>query len=271
MCGQLGIIFGTKRRRQEEIDHLSDIFTDLLILSERRGPHATGIAWLNRDSEHGLYKQPVPAQEFIEDRKYGRVLSGISNKTTILMGHTRWKTRGDARNNLNNHPIKTKFTLGTHNGTITNADYLFRRYGLPRLAEVDSEVIFRIADSILDQSRFDIPKLMERLSLCRGQMSAVMAAKTDPAIIVVIKGNKPLEFRYHKRYRVLLYASEGDFLDMILSDDPAWTDIPTDPMSLLAISCEDLLSMIGRPLHFNATPKQVSNRQCSGNQHNIQR
>jgi len=252
MCGQLGIIFGTKRRRQKEIDHLTDLFTDLLLLSEKRGPHATGIAWLNRDGEHGLYKQPVPAQEFVEDRKYGRVISGVSNKTTILMGHTRWQTRGDSRNNLNNHPIKTKVILGTHNGTITNADRLFRRYKLPRVAEVDSEIIFRIADSVLHESSIDTDRLAGKLLLCRGQMSAVMASKTDPETIIVIKGNKPLELRYHKKYRVLMYASEGDFLDITLSD-PAWVDIPVEPMSLLIIPCGDLLGLTLRPMKFCTT------------------
>lgn len=262
MCGQLGIIFGTKRRRQEEIDHLTDIFTDLLLLSEKRGPHATGIAWLNRDGEHGLYKQPVPAQEFVEDRRYRRVISGVGNKTTILMGHTRWQTRGDAQNNLNNHPIKTKFTVGTHNGTISNADRLFRQYKLPRVAEVDSEVIFRIADSVLCQSNIDTNRLAAKLSFCRGQMSAVMASKTDPGTIIAIKGNKPLELRYHKRYRALMYASEGEFLDMVLSD-PAWVDIPVEPLSMLIIPCNDLLGLTLRPMDFCATPRLLSKQQSS--------
>lgn len=262
MCGQLGIIFGTKRRRQKEIDHLTDLFTDLLLLSEKRGPHATGIAWLNRDGEHGLYKQPVLAQEFAEDRKFRRVISGVSNKTTILMGHTRWQTRGDARNNLNNHPIKTKFTVGTHNGTITNADRLFRRYKLPRVAEVDSEVIFRIADSVLCQSSIDADRLAEKLSLCRGQMSAVIASKTDPETIIVIKGNKPLEFRYHKKCRALMYASEGEFLDTVLSD-PAWVHIAVEPMTLLVIPCNDLLGLVQSPMYFCATPRLPSKQQSS--------
>ena len=262
MCGQLGIIFGTKRRRQKEIDHLTDLFTDLLLLSEKRGPHATGIAWLNRDGEHSLYKQPVTAQEFVDDRKYGRVISGVNNKTTILMGHTRWQTRGDARNSLNNHPIKTKFTVGTHNGTISNADQLFRRYNLPRVAEVDSEVIFRIADTVLHQSGIDTDILAEKLSHCHGQMSTVMASKTDPGTIIVIKGNKPLELRYHKRYRALMYASEGAFLDLILLD-PAWVDIPVESMSLLVIPCNDLLGLSLRPMNFCTTTRLARKQHSS--------
>lgn len=251
MCGQVGIIFGTKRRQQEEIDHLTSIFTDLLVLSEKRGRHATGVATLNRFGRHNLYKQPVPAHEFVRHCAYRKILRGVNNRITFLMGHTRWQTRGDASNNLNNHPIKTKYTIGTHNGTITNADYLFGHFGLPREAEVDSEVIFRIADSVLHQSRYDIPRLIERLSLCRGEMSVVMASKTDPETIVIIKGDKPLEFQYHPGYRSILYASESAFLKAALAGNTGWRTLRISPMSIATFHCEDLIAWEGAPCRFD--------------------
>ena len=251
MCGQVGIIFGTKRRQQGEIDHLTSIFTDLLVLSEKRGRHATGVATLNRSGRHNLYKQPVPAHEFVRHCAYRKVLRGVNNRTTILMGHTRWQTRGDATNNLNNHPIKTKYTIGTHNGTITNADYLFWRFGLPREAEVDSEVIFRIADSVLHESRYDIPRLIERLSLCQGEMSAVMASKTDPETVVVIKGDKPLELLYHPQYRTVLYASESAFLKTALAGNRGWCTLRVSPMSIAAFHCDELTAWKSTPCRFD--------------------
>ena len=42
MCGLAGVIFGNKRRRAEEREYLAWLFTRLLLLSEERGPHATG-------------------------------------------------------------------------------------------------------------------------------------------------------------------------------------------------------------------------------------
>ena len=47
------------------------------------------------------------------------------------------RTRGDERVNSNNHPIRAGEVIGTHNGTIYNTDYLFRRWKLRRFAEVD--------------------------------------------------------------------------------------------------------------------------------------
>ena len=69
----------------------------------------------------------------------------IDNRTTLLLGHTRRCTRGDEKINENNRSIRAGNILGTHNGTIYNANTLFRRFELHRFAEVDSELLFRLA------------------------------------------------------------------------------------------------------------------------------
>lgn len=58
--------------------------------------------------------------------------------------------------------------IGTHNGTIYNADYLFRRLGLPRYAEVDSELLFRLADRFAPDGTIDGRGFRKALRLCRG-------------------------------------------------------------------------------------------------------
>ena len=145
MCGLAGVIFGNKRRRAEEREYLAWLFTRLLVLSEERGPHATGAAWLDTDGGHRLFKRPVTAERFVTDKAFAELLAGINNRATLLLGHTRWRTRGDERVNSNNHPIRAGEVIGTHNGTIYNADYLFRRWKMRRFAEVDSEILFRLA------------------------------------------------------------------------------------------------------------------------------
>ena len=106
MCGLAGLILGEKRRRTDEREQLAWLFSVLLVMSERRGPHATGIAWLNREGEHGLFKRPLPARRFVRDKAFAEILAEIDNRTTLLLGHTRWRTRGDERVNENNHPIR---------------------------------------------------------------------------------------------------------------------------------------------------------------------
>ena len=256
MCGLAGVIFGKKRRRAEERENLAWLFTRLLVMSECRGPHATGVAWLNRDGEHRLFKRPARAGQFVTDKAYQEVLSGIDNRTTILLGHTRWRTRGDERVNRNNHPIRAGDIIGTHNGTIYNADYLFRRFKLRRFAQVDSELLFRLAHNAVRDDRIDMERFRARLELCRGQITAVLASRLDPETILVLKGNKPLELRAHRRYRVVLYASEPAFLDAVLADERGWRELPVPPMSMVVFRHEDLMEFSRESLEFIAQAKR---------------
>lgn len=82
----------------------------------------------------------MTAERFVTDKAFAELLAGINNRAALLLGHTRWRTRGDERVNSNNHPIRAGEVIGTHNGTIYNADYLFRRWKLRRFAEVDNPI-----------------------------------------------------------------------------------------------------------------------------------
>jgi len=198
MCGLAGVIFGKKRRRAEERDYLAWLFTRLLVLSESRGPHATGVAWLNRDGEHRLFKRPVPAGQFVTDKAFQEVLAGMDNRATLLVGHTRWRTRGDERINRNNHPIRAGDVIGTHNGTIYNADHPFRRLRLRHFAEVNSESLsvfpsgsnFRLADRAFRDETPDLEHFKRDLALCRGRdMTAAGHARHAQAYLEAYLGH----------------------------------------------------------------------------------
>ncbi len=252
MCGQAGVVFGTKRRMQEEIDYLTWVFTRLLELSEERGHHATGIAWVNKAGEHRLFKRPLPASQLVRDKAFGEVTGDIDNSITVLMGHTRFVTRGNAVVNENNHPLRTGHCLVTHNGTILNADYLFHRFRFGRHAEVDSEIIGRIADACIVDGRIDVKALHDRLSLCRGQMSVVIVAKTDPGNVIIAKGNRPLELVYHPKLRTVFYASSAKYLQVALADYPGWERWPLRPMTISLFSCSNLAEPRRIPFDFVA-------------------
>jgi len=251
MCAQLGLILGTKRRTPEEQEFTNKLFdwlfTYLMLLSERRGPHATGTALFKSNGEHLLFKRPQKASEFVKNNAFKEVLRSVDRQTTLLMGHTRYQTVGDASNNLNNHPIRAGEVVGTANGTILNADSLFDHLQLPRCAEVDSELIFRIADATLDNGCLDPMAIKAQLALFRGQISAVLASRQDPKTVMIIKGNKPLELRYHPRHRTIIYASNAAYLDVVLAGDEGWQTIPTVPMSLMMFHCDDLLEFYNEP------------------------
>ena len=100
----------------------------------------------------------------------------LDKAVTILLGHTRWKTHGSEQNSLNNHPIHAGRVLGTHNGIITNADEVTRKLHLPRVAEVASEVLFRITDRASDADEF-----RRLLRHCEGSIAAALSNGADTA------------------------------------------------------------------------------------------
>lgn len=236
MCGQVGLILRSSRRTIAELTHLARLFTGLLELSEKRGRHATGVALVRSYGTSRLYKKAVPASEFVQEDSYRDILESLDDDTTILMGHTRYATVGNPDDPANAHPIRAGVVRGTANGTITNADRLFRQFKLPRRAEVDSEVIFRLADECVDSDgRLNLSGLAGRLALCRGSLAAVMVAKTDPRCVVMVKGKKPLEMMYSARYRVVFYASDLNYIRQAIGLEPGWAEMAIPRNALVAV------------------------------------
>ena len=250
MCGQCGLILGTKERSKAEIKSLTTIFTGLLAANEHRGRYATGVANIRMDSTYEIHKAPVNATMFVISEEYGKLLHNVDSQTTILMGHTRWPTQGSHLDNINNHPLVigdgngagdgAGVIIGTHNGHILNADDLFGKLRYPRTAQVDSEIILRMAQDAIKSDSIDKSALLRLLSRCKGQMSVVMTLLSEPERIIVVKGNKPLELLYNKKRDVLLYASVLDFMADILLQEGGWSTVVVCPMSMVAFECRNL-------------------------------
>lgn len=256
MCGLCGMVFERHRRTARTRQRLLNAFTRLLVLSESRGNHASGVAWVKADGSYGVFKAPMPASELVCRKGYAEVLAAVDNTTTILMGHTRWRTQGSERNNDNNHPLVLEAqgnsrdahaVLVTHNGHISNAESLFRRFHCPRQAQVDSEILAHFAAAAVTHDDLDMNDLRRRLALCRGTMSAVMASTAVPKTVLIVKGNKPLIFLHSRRYRAIAYASDISFLLRALEDEPGWEELRVPPMTLAAFDCERLTNCRQEP------------------------
>jgi len=198
----------------------------------------------------------VTAERFVTDKAVAELLASMDNRAALLLGHTRWCTRGDERVNSNNHPIRAGEVIGTHNGTIYNADYLFRRWKMRRFAEVDSEILFRLAANAARDGAMDIERFKERLRRCRGQITAVIACRTDPETVIVLKGNRPLELRRHLRRKAVLYASDPAYLDAVLAEEKGWREIAVPPMSLVVFRRENLSGYLVEPFEFVAQERK---------------
>ena len=231
MCGLTGIIFGKKERSLEDYHELSRLFTSMFILSEQRGHHASGVATLNTRGKASLFKIPVPPTRLVEVEGYNNVLETLNNNTTILMGHSRWKTVGSEYNNYNNQPIIAGSILGTHNGTITNASSLFARNRFKRKAEVDSEILFRMADASIIDGSINATIYKNYIAECHGNLSCVVVSKTDPCNVFLLKGSKPLSLYYNARLQVIAYSSiDGYIKDSVETDDWVSLIMPENKM-----------------------------------------
>jgi len=212
MCGLAGIILGNKVRSEDDFEWIIESMTSLLVQSQARGPHATGIAVTRRDGSYQLLKRPIPAIEFVETDEYQDVMAELDNDVSIIMGHTRFRTIGSETKPNNNHPIRAGKIIGTHNGTIYNASHIAKMYGLNRFADVDSEVLFRVANKFRNPVHFK-----SKLKNFRGQMTAVMVNINRPNKIRIYKGNKPFAMKWFDELDCMIYASNSDYFGSVES------------------------------------------------------
>lgn len=246
MCGLAGVIPARKRRSRKEMEEIKAMFTRLLVLSEHRGPYATGAAAVRTDGDIDVVKRPVTARDFVRLPAYQEWLEGVGPDTTYLMGHTRWPTRGRVLNPDNNHPLVSEpgsetVVAVSHNGAIADPDRHFRRLKLPRRADVDSELLLRIAERHAGDSGLDIEGFLAGIESLDGLMSASIVVSSKPGEIILLKGNKPLEVRYHPGLEMVAYASEEEILEAALILD-GWEDVALAPYEGMLIQASQSIS-----------------------------
>jgi len=246
MCGLTGVILGRKRRRRDELRVIGGVFTELLLLNQRRGADAAGVAVIRSDGRYRLLKRPGLASTLVAEKLYWRVLD-LDNKVTIILGHTRQKTRGSELDNVNNQPCRCSRTLATHNGHIWNADHLVRQLGLPRFAEVDSEVLFRLIDRSHDDRQFK-----SLLARCCGRISAAFVRLTQPDRLRLLKGDMPLHAAHVPRLRSVFYASEARMLRAVL-DGHRHQMLELDPFTLSTFDTRDVLDFDQQDVTFQTS------------------
>lgn len=228
MCGLVGLLVGRQpARRMKDIEALADVFTTMLLLSEHRGPYATGVAWVKKDGTMQVAKEPLPARQFVQTGTYLDWLCGVNRQVTYLMGHTRWPSRGSARNHEENHPLScAPPILLTHNGTVLDHRRHLARLRLPQSTQVDSELLARMAQQHAGTAGIDLEAFLHELLPIEGSMSLALVATTRPEEMILLKGNMPLEVRIQPHTRLLIYASEARILDRALTGESGWETLP---------------------------------------------
>ena len=214
MCGLAGMLICPGERAEETWAAIRECFTQTLLFNEERGRDACGVALVRMNGSVLIFKAPVPAVEMVEMDEYRRVVDAVGPDTTCLLGHTRMPTKGTRWNNDNNHPVLAGHVVGIHNGHIVNDDALFATLSLPRRGEVDSEIIFRLLDTLSPASYNDsyLAEAACEVARLEGRFATLSVDLRRPGRLLVLKKDAPLCVHYHDPWHALCFSSRYLFL-----------------------------------------------------------
>jgi glucosamine 6-phosphate synthetase-like amidotransferase/phosphosugar isomerase protein len=177
----------------------------LLMASQVRGDDASGIAFV-KDEKIFCYKDGVPASDLVVRPKYAEIIKGHNPK--IMIGHTRAKTQGDAKDNNNNHPIVAGKLAMVHNGVIYNDKQIFTDFKLKRDGEVDSEAIVRLIQHFKKMNALNTrDAIIKTAKEVHGNMAiGVINALNERELHIMSSGN-PAVLAYEKSSGIIYFAS----------------------------------------------------------------
>ena len=234
MCGIAALLLHPEPRSEFQWNSIRKLFTRNLLSNEERGREATGCAVLQQDGRIYLQKTPAPASVFVKRSGYQVLMERIDECTTLVLGHTRQPTKGNPVFNLNNHPLNAGPIFGVHNGQINNDDDLFESFGCPRSAEVDSEIIFRLLESLpftpdageyLENAR----SVLQRLD---GQFTILASDQRYPQRLLVLKHGNPLFVHFLPELNALVFSSRFLFLRKTFGRSVNMDSLPCDQLMI---------------------------------------
>ena len=176
MCG----VFGWVSKNGGRVDLKT--LRRIAVVTESRGPHAWGMAWLDRDGELHMYKQTGRISKNLD-------MLAMARNAVALIGHTRWATQGDPSDNGNNHPHQSLDGWYVHNGRIPTYRSIIQDYGLTTRSDCDSEVIGHLIE------RIDKPTILARCieaSTLVATVDYAMLGLWPSGELVTIRMGKPL-------------------------------------------------------------------------------
>jgi glucosamine 6-phosphate synthetase-like amidotransferase/phosphosugar isomerase protein len=190
MCGILGFYsFGNTLPDKQKIEKMFSLL-------ESRGTDASGYAFI-QDQNLVVNKAPIRSSELIKTIGWQSL-----ELSPIMIFHSRLKTQGSEKNNLNNHPLFNKQGLCiVHNGMILNDIEIFGKK--ERDAEVDSEAILAVLSSKKKGDK--IKRLFDRLE---GGFAIAVINRYKPNELILIKKDNPLELYFSAVDDILYFCSE---------------------------------------------------------------
>lgn len=222
MCGIFGFI--TRAGEGPEIARLRR----LALITQTRGEHAFGLAWLNSDGAIETFKRPGPAQNYLNELERCR-------DAIIVVGHCRYATHGSPADNRNNHPHPVGTGQFVHNGVVHNHEDLVERYDLRPQTQCDSEVL---------------GLLMARCPGTANQRAAWTANQALGDLAMLAVWRKPARLLVARRGRPLHYGQgrDGYYFGSLPDGLPGRAQGVTDRTSRVLGYHGGELALVGQPI-----------------------
>ena len=203
MCALYGFINYGKILSKKE---LKKLVRNLSIASELRGTDASGVAYV-RNGKIVIYKKPQPSHE---------VNFYFPSDITILTGHTRMATHGDARNNYNNHPFVGHTAEGDfalcHNGVLFNYEQVQKQEQLPKTKiKTDSYVAVQLIEKY---GKADFDTIGKMSEIVNG--SFVFTVLTSEEKLYISRWDNPICILHFPKLGIYVYTSTKEIMQMAL-------------------------------------------------------
>jgi glucosamine 6-phosphate synthetase-like amidotransferase/phosphosugar isomerase protein len=131
MCGVFGFV-SEDGGRDGRVN--LEVLRRIALVTERRGPHAFGFAWIDRRGRLKMYKQRGRIGQHLN-------LLSMAADARMLIGHCRFATQGSPDDNINNHPHPADGGWIVHNGQLPDYEGLVGEHDLYPVSACDSEVL----------------------------------------------------------------------------------------------------------------------------------
>ena len=201
MCGIMGYVCFNHTKPDK--NKLADMFS----LLETRGRDACGLSFIDKNNNNlVIHKSPIKSSDMIKTEEWKNL-----ELPDIMILHTRMKTQGTEKNNMNNHPLFSKQGICiVHNGVIFNDKEIFGKK--ERDGEVDSEAILTL---LSQKNRGDkIKRLFDKLE---GAFAVAVINKSEPDKLILIKKDNPIELYYNSKDDILYFCSEKEIMQQALN------------------------------------------------------
>jgi glucosamine 6-phosphate synthetase-like amidotransferase/phosphosugar isomerase protein len=193
MCGVFGFIANNGKR--PDFDTLARVAR----VTETRGKHAWGMAWIDSRGVMHSYRQAGKISDSLS-------LLRLAADARLLIGHCRYATQGEPENNLNNHPHPADGGWIVHNGMIPNYHRLLHEHTLFPSSECDSEVIGLLVEKLRGTM---VERLAKSVDIVQQGRPLVVLGLWKPNRLVVARGGNPLYFGDSRSGTYLASLPEG--------------------------------------------------------------